>query len=222
MQNVDDLLLSFARDLNDNEPLHEFTIWSQEQLLEYYNEGLCLVASMRPDVFTKTVIAKIIPCTNEQEICECLVIQRVIGQVTEDGRLVKLLRFRKEEWADNWIGDMCPSKNTSFLDEYFIDQKTNTLFVYPLPSGNKPLFVKLECSYTPQKLTLDSDINEVIRCGFHAAAVQWVLYRAKMVDEVSPALRQAASQHLQTFQQILGLVQASDEKYKALLSGVKP
>ena len=47
------LLLSYAQDLNDAFPGYEFSIWSREQLLGFFNEALCLIAAQRPDLFSE-------------------------------------------------------------------------------------------------------------------------------------------------------------------------
>jgi hypothetical protein len=218
MSEVEALLLAYAEDLNDAEPGHEFTIWNREQLLRYHNEGLCIVASLRPDMFTKTVVVKVTPCQEEQTVCDCTIIHRVLGQSNQSGRVFKPLRPRNIRMSLHWTGPKCPPRRgAAELKEYAIESDTNTLFLYPaLPAGTDA-WVKIECSTAPDAITLDSDIMNPARCAFSAAVLQWVMYRAKGVDELSPALREASKEHFTVFGNILGLVKASDETYRAIL-----
>ena len=70
------LLLSYAQDLNDAYPGHEFSIWSQEQLLGFFNEALCLIAAHRPDMFTELKVVRVEPCSNYLDLCDC---EKVLG-----------------------------------------------------------------------------------------------------------------------------------------------
>ena len=58
---MENLLLSYARDLDDAYPGYEFSIWSREQLLQDFNEALCLNAAQRPDLFIATKVIKVDP-----------------------------------------------------------------------------------------------------------------------------------------------------------------
>ena len=219
---IDSFLLEYAEDLNDAEPGHEFTIWSREQLLRYHNEGLCLVASLRPDMFTKTLNVKVDPCVEEQTVCECTVVHKVIGQSDIRGRVLRPLRLRNTKSAMVWTGNKCiaPRKNT-VLKEYSIDASTNKVSIYPPISAGVDTWIKVECTTVPESLTLDSTGENMIRCAFSAAILQWVMYRAKEIDELSPALRAAAKDHFTTFGNILGLVKASDDTYRAILKAAR-
>ena len=222
MSPVESLLLGYAEDLNDAEPGHEFTIWSREQLLRYHNEGLCLVAALRPDMFTKTLVVKVEPCTEEQVLCDCTTVHRVIGQTDKHGRVLHPLRLRNTKSTLVWTGAKCPTprRNTT-LTEYSLDTSTNKVSVYPPLSAAVDAWIKVECTTPPEPITAESTGDGISRCAFSAAVLQWVLYRAKEVDELSPALRDAAKGHFANFGNILGLVKAADETYRAILKASK-
>lgn len=218
MTSTESLLLSYAEDLNDVEPGHEFSIWNREQLLRYHNEGLCLVASLRPDMFTKTLLVKVDPCVEEQTVCACTIIHRVIGQTDKNGRILRSLRLRNTKTALTWTGAKCaPPRNNNVIKEYSVDASTNKVSIYPPVAAGVDAWIKVECTTPPEPLTLDSEAVDMTRCAFSAAVLQWVMYRAKEVDELSPALRSAAKEHFAAFGNILGLVKASDDTYRAIL-----
>jgi len=215
---VESLLIGYAEDLNDAEPGHEFTIWSREQLLRYHNEGLCLVATLRPDMFTKTLVVKVDPCTEDQTLCDCSVVHKVIGQTDSAGRLLKPLRLRNTKSAMTWTGAKCATpRRVTQLKEYALDVSTNKVSVYPALSPGVDAWIKVECTTTPTPLTLDGTGDGVERCAFSAAVLQWVMYRAKEIDELSPALRAASKEHFTNFGNILGMVKASDDTYRSIL-----
>jgi hypothetical protein len=219
---VDEFLAGYAEDLNDAEPGHEFTIWSREQLLRYHNEGLCLVAALRPDMFTKTVVVKVTPCVEEQSVCDCTVVHKVLGQADSNGRILRPLRLRNTKTAMVWTGKKCAApRQSTVLKEYSVDSGTNKVSVYPPVSSGVEAWIKIECTSPPEELTLDSPGSGATRCAFAAAVLQWVLYRAKEIDEMSPALRAAAKDHFATFGNILGLVKASDDTYRSILKAAR-
>lgn len=218
MTTVESLLLGYAEDLNDAEPGHEFTIWSREQLLRYHNEGLCLVASLRPDMFTKTLVVKVDPCTEEQTLCSCTVVHKVIGQSDATGRVLRPLRLRNSKSAMVWTGPKCAAPRVvTDLKEYSIDASTNKVSTYPALSAGVDAWIKVECSVSPDPVAIDDTDVDSTRCAFSSAVLQWVLYRAKEIDELSPALRSAAKDHFTNFGNILGMVKASDDTYRAIL-----
>ena len=89
------LLLSYAQDLNDAYPGHEFSIWSEEQLLGFFNEALCLIAAHRPDMFTELKVVRVEPCSNYLDLCDCEKVLDVLGQSNAKGNNIRPIQRRK-------------------------------------------------------------------------------------------------------------------------------
>lgn len=198
---VSSLLEQLAVDLNDAAPGHEFTTWSRDQIRAYLIEGIQVSFSVRPDLFIETVIIKAEPCSVVQDTCGCTHIRRVIGQSTKNGRVIKELRQRSNDDKLRWTGRTCPVSPDKFeLKEYSIDNATDKLWLYPQVPAGKEIYVMVECAKVPEDIDDDYDIPAELL----APVVQWVLYRAKMVDgENNTAIIQVATGHQNTFWALL-------------------
>lgn len=212
---MENLLLSYARDLNDAYPGHEFSIWSRPQLLEWFNEALCLIAAHRPDLFTDIKVVKVDPCDNFLELCDCNRILEVLGQSTKSGRIIRQLPKRART-KNKWTGRKRVSENafTTELTEYELLKDSTLIRVYPdTLDPTKDIYVAVRCSIDAQHYNIEDEAPST-RCAFLAAARHWVLYNAKMVDaEFSPSMREAAREHKDMFTSILQLVKQADDEY---------
>ena len=196
------LLDQIAVDLNDAAPGHEFTTWSREQLGAYLEEAIQLAFTERPDLFTETRIIKVQPCSEIQESCDCTQIRRVVGQVTKTGGLIKHLRIKKHG-SDRlvWTGRSCSVHPKNFqLQEYYIDSVTDKLWVYPIVPAGVDVYIMIECAVLPSEFGEGYEVHNELR----AAVIQWVLFRAKMVDgENNTAIVSVANHHKNTFWELL-------------------
>lgn len=213
---MENLLLSYAEDLNDNYPGHEFSIWSREQLLGYLNDALCLIVAHRPDLFTELKIVKVDPCTNYLESCDCTNIIEVLGQCDISGRIIRTLP-RREKSTTTWTGKpKNPNgyKFTTDLTEYELIDGANIVRVFPQNlDPDTPIYILIRCSVEAKTYTLDDEVPDM-RCAYLAAARHWVLYNAKMIDaELSPNMRDAAREHREMFTSIIQLVKKADDDY---------
>lgn len=198
---VESLLYEIAVDLNDAAPGHEFTTWSRAQLRAYLEEAIQTAFIERPDLFTEIRVIKLQPCTVVHDTCDCTHVRRVIGQTTKDGRLIRPLRPRKNDDKLQWTGRKCLRSPKDFeLTEYSIDNVTDKLWVYPQVPAGVDVYVSVECAVMPKNFGGDFDVPIEIR----AAVVQWVLYRAKMVDgENNTNIISVAKDHRTAFWELL-------------------
>lgn len=211
---MENLLLRYARDLNDAYSGHEFSIWTQAQLLDWFNEGLCIIAAQRPDLFEDIKVVKVDPCNNYLDLCDCNKVLEVLGQANKDGKLIKRLSRRKHT-TNGWTGKVRLSAGlTTELTEYEVLTDSNLVQVFPENiDPTKDIYVLVRCSIDAVTYDLDSEPPSA-RCAFLAAARMWVLYNAKMKDaEFSPSMREAAKEHRDMFTGILTLVKTADDTY---------
>lgn len=210
---MENILLSYAEDLNDAYPGHEFSIWPRHKLLEYLNEALCLIAAQRPDLFTETKVVKVDPCSNYLDLCGCNEILDVLGQADKHGRLIRGLPERSKKTTLWTGGSRFQDEFTSELTEYEIIDRSGLVRVYPQSlDPSKDIYVLVRCSIDAKKYTLE-DEPPGGRCAFMAAARHFVMYSAKMSDgEFSPAMLSAAKEHRDMFLGILQMSEAADDK----------
>ena len=207
------LLLSYAQDLNDAYPRHEFSIWSQEQLLGFFNEALCLIAAHRPDMFTELKVVKVEPCSNYLDLCDCEKVLDVLGQSNAKGNNIRPIQRRKER-ATIWTGSKKKQEFTDRITEYELLDKSNLVRVFPQNlDPTKDIYVVVRCSISPKTYALDDEAPDE-RCAFLAAARHWVLYNAKMIDgEFSQTMQSQAKEHREMFTAILQMVKQADDQY---------
>lgn len=207
------LLLSYAQDLNDAYPGHEFSIWSQEQLLGFFNEALCLIAAHRPDMFTELKVVRVEPCSNYLDLCDCEKVLDVLGQSNAKGNNIRPIQRRKER-ATVWTGSKKKQEFTDRITEYELLDKSNLVRVFPQNlDPTKDIYVVVRCSISPKTYSLDDEAPDE-RCAFLAATRHWVLYNAKMVDgEFSQTMQSQAKEHREMFTAILQMVKQADDQY---------
>lgn len=214
------LLLSYAQDLNDAYPRHEFSIWSQEQLLGFFNEALCLIAAHRPDMFTELKVVRVEPCSNYLDLCDCEKVLDVLGQSNAKGNNIRPIQRRKER-ATIWTGSKKKQEFTDRITEYELLDKSNLVRVFPQNlDPTKDIYVVVRCSISPKTYALDDEAPDE-RCAFLAAARHWVLYNAKMIDgEFSQTMQSQAKEHREMFTAILQMVKQADDQYDEKLRGL--
>lgn len=216
------LLLSYAQDLNDAYPGHEFSIWSPEQLLGFFNEALCLISAHRPDMFTELKVVKVEPCSNYLDLCDCVKVLDVLGQSDKNGKNIRPVPRRKER-ATVWGGSKKKQEFTDIITEYELLDKSNLVRVFPHNlDPTKDIYVTLRCSVEAKTYSLDDEAPDE-RCAFLAAARHWVLYNAKMIDgEFSQTMQSQAKEHREMFVGIMQLTKQNDDGYNEKLLGITP
>lgn len=214
------LLLSYAQDLNDAYPGHEFSIWSEEQLLGFFNEALCLIAAHRPDMFTELKVVRVEPCSNYLDLCDCEKVLDVLGQSNAKGNNIRPIQRRKER-ATVWTGSKKKQEFTDRITEYELLDKSNLVRVFPQNlDPTKDIYVVVRCSISPKTYARDDEAPDE-RCAFLAAARHWVLYNAKMIDgEFSQTMQSQAKEHREMFTAILQMVKQADDQYDEKLRGL--
>lgn len=214
------LLLSYAQDLNDAYPGYEFSIWSQEQLLGFFNEALCLISAHRPDMFTELKVVKVEPCNGYLELCDCEKVLDVLGQSNAKGVNIRPIQRRKEH-STVWTGTKRKQEFTDTITEYELLDKSNLVRVFPQNlDPTKDLYVTLRCSVSPKTYTLNDEAPDE-RCAFLAAARHWVLYNAKMIDgEFSQTMQNQAKEHREMFTGILQMTKQADDQYDEKVRGL--
>lgn len=195
MASLQDLVKQVSIDLNDYAAGHEFTTWTEEQLSAYVIEGLQVAFTFRPELFMRSVVVELTAGNSIQRPCDCTKIRRVYGISTKEGRLLYGLRKRKASDKLQWYGKTCPVDPKYWKGrDYYIDSEGDTIFIEPAPPVGQKTYALIECATAPT-----ADNVGDIPVELQAPAVQWALYRAKMVDgENNATIYQVANAHKQT------------------------
>ena len=119
--NLNDAVNTVSNDLNDNIQGHEFLVWSAESIRGWLLEAVDIAFARRPDLFMVHKVIKVEPCTPLQSTCGCYSIRRVIGQATEDGRVIRMLREMPLSLNQLPIKDKCRRAGNNIITSYSID-----------------------------------------------------------------------------------------------------
>lgn len=198
---IGSLIDQVSGELNDFAPGNKFTVWSREQIRAFLGEGLVLVYGKRPELFVEEKIIKVEPCVAVQDICDCSSVRTVLGQSTEGGRIIKTLRRLSSKDSLRWPGKSCFVDADNFrLKSYSIDGRTARLRFYPQVPAGVDVWVLIECSVKP----IDFSDGAEYEPDMEVAAVQWALWKAKMIDaENNATVFSVAQAHHESFWRIL-------------------
>jgi hypothetical protein len=186
------LIDQISQDLNDP---HGVT-WPRDSIKAWLDEAFTLVARYQPAIFNQLQVLTLEPQAEAYDVCPCLRLtyDSVLGQSTESGRVIAPLRPRSDDITLRWQGASCAPERSSplRLREFSITADGKQLKVFP--KVTEKVYVAVRCQVIPS-----SDDDEVPAEGV-AAAVQWVLYRAKAMDEENnPLIVQTAYDHKENF-----------------------
>lgn len=191
MATLEDLLLSLARDLRDAEPGHEFTQFSRELLLSWWNEGLCILHRTRPDLFTRSRDVELEP-GNRQSVGEDCTFKSVDANIGPDGEDLTPIRQTSVTAMRQWGGKpscFVAPKNYKVTEFQFDKMQRDIFYVAPpVPAGAKAT-VRVTCVEPPPTLTL-SDLNDEAPtdCWQDALTRHYVIAQAYSQDSDQTAL----------------------------------
>lgn len=216
MITADALLMNIALQLNDAEDGHAFTTWSQELLLIWLNEAMCLIATISPQHFVEDKTIKL-EQGSRQELGGCSSVRAVLGQATKDGVLLDTpITQYNADLMRRWTQRKCEVQASSKyrIKGYSYDVKEGGILnIYPPVPPGVDVYVKVACNTQPDVIDLDTDIDE--KCIVVTAAVHWVMFEAFLQDTESPASTRLAQTHMGLFFQMLSI-----EASRALLQTV--
>lgn len=216
--NTNSLLKSLASDLGDNEPGHENQRWSEDDLLRYWNEAVCIISDLRKDLFSCATLIKLQP-GSIQDITPCDRLGEVIGQVDKHGNMLTPVAEASADLRSRWVGKSCAltapkSRAQDYrIQSYSTDINTNKNVVVtpPVPPG-ADVYLQVNCTRRPKEICAGEDFDE-LDCGHRAAATQWVLARAYASAPQGSVEGNLARMHAQMFFQLLNVKMRADLMY---------
>lgn len=181
-----------------------------QKLLHYWNEGACLIAEQRPDLFTRAMVVKLEPGSVQELDC-CRTVGKVFGQSDASGNLIKPIVLGAAALADRWVGTTlsCPSKGPYRVQSITRSGQAKSQFIVqpPVPVA-QDVYVMINCAMAPAEsrlADLENNVTEV-DCGSVAALVQWVTFRVLWADGAADELvTRRASTALRMFFQLINI-----------------
>lgn len=199
--NTRTIIRQVSLDLNDQEPGYEYTRWTYDQLASYLQEALNHLYNSLKYLFTAKVVVPLEYGDVWQDACQCEDIQRVLGMTNAEGtRILKRLRRRTDDDSIVWSSERsakCSYGKKYEAESYMINATDGRSFMVfpPVPPSAPRQYALIEC-YVPPEVTDERDVPfEVV-----AAAKQWMLYRAMMIDsENNATIAEIGLKHRETY-----------------------
>lgn len=213
MTTLNDLLASTARDLNDyteGVPNKQFQRWSKRQLTGYWNEAFCNMFTLNPSKFKRAVTEKLKPGSHQK--FDCSKVLSVIGVSDKDGNVLYEIDTdfvdHKLRWGVSGRKKCTPFQHSRDykVERYRIEsEKDGSVFVYPPVPYGVERYLTFMCEKSPVALDLSKpnaklDLED---CTLQSIGIEWVLFRALMVDEESASSTNLATAHLNLFFKLL-------------------
>lgn len=211
METLADKLQLLAVDLRDAEAGHEFTQFSREQLIGYWNEGLCILHRIRPDLFTRSRDFTLAPGARQSigEGCLLKSVDANLGPQGEDLTPVNPVS-RKAQLA--WGRPSCAVLPALYrvIDYSYDPKQRDTFYVTPPTPPGAAYMVRIVCVEAPPTLGLaDLDKEAPVDCWQYALVRHYVLAQAYQLDSDQVTLALANS-HMKSWNDILGLTTRAD------------
>lgn len=205
--NAGEIVRQVSFDLNDQESGYGFTTWPEHMLMAWLHEALVNLSQEFKHLYTKRKVVQVELGGDWQNACDCDVIERIVGEVTEDGQQIirKLVRLADTE-EYTWAGgaSSCPLRSPSDyrMFGYQLSEIDPSMFriVPELPRGGKPHYILLECFMgVPSVNTATAVPWQMV-----PMVKQWMLGRALAVDsENNQTAAQLSGQHFELYNQLL-------------------
>jgi len=211
METLSDKLDLIAVDLRDFEAGYEFTQFSRESLISYWNEGLCILHRIRPDLFTRSRDFTLAPGPR-QFIGEGCLLKSVDANLGPDGEELSPINpvSRKAQLA--WGRPACQPRpeNYRVLDYSQDPKQRDTFYVSPPAPPGAPHMVRIVCVDAPPTLTIsDLGVEAPVDCWQYALVRHYVLAQAYQLDSDQASLALSNS-HMGSWNNILGLTTRGD------------
>ena len=216
---VYDFLLSIATQMGDNHPSKPFRRYALSDLVTYYGEAMCFVASHRPDLFTDMMVMKLSAGSyQDARCCGCKNVIGIVSQIDANGATVKDLsssgssptktsRWYRAPCQVTTNADGTTTTNTT-ITSTSIEAGMNGVFTVdpPVPVG-KDVWVKLKCVGSPPTPSLSDVISTATtgNCSFLPAIRNYIRYLLLGGDRLAQGATQEAQYELKNAYTYLGV-----------------
>lgn len=173
--------------------------YPDDLLIEFINDGLCFIQSLRPEDFTKSVVYKAkcgsLQCVND--CCERLVSVDAISDCC--GNTIDFIKKGNVEQA------MSFDKSTPGGPARIYSMKKagkNEFIVHPPIKPNEEVYFRVTCTGSPDAIDIDGDVPG---CANHEALLRYVWYRAYAIETESATSMALSDRHYTRLMQLIGI-----------------
>jgi hypothetical protein len=196
-----------------NDPQQEH--WTDAMLIDYLNEGLSLLQSMRPDSFTKNIEIELIPGSRQTTPEGVDKLMDVTGNITAaggEGGPITVADYA----LSRKITDACSADGEDREVENFsvLSHDPQTFFVQPPVAAGTSRKVMARVVMDAPLLCAEHPEECIDVPRKHAAAlVDWMLHRAYLMDIESQYARVSSAAAFERFYRVLDNSRLNEARY---------
>jgi len=179
----------------------EFTAFTEEDLLSYYNDALCQILALRPDAFAEVTEIKLTEGECQKLSDEFHQLLNIIGaEKAPDSDTVQ----SSDELMSHFRRKSCPSGAASgpyAAKTFTVNAATKVDFIVdpPVPSGQTPVVKATVVRAPAMAETKDLDAPSCLGHEYNAILCDWMLHRAYSAETENAENRSWAEFHYQKF-----------------------
>lgn len=182
--------------------------YSDELLIEFINDGLCLIHSMRPDWFVESLVVEAqVGAVQKLPAC-CAKLFSVDAVCDACGYPLDLLLQNSVKMARAF--NKKPMREAHARSFFIRDSVPDAFEVHPPVLPDEELFFRVTVSVLPDAVTSLND--ELPECKMQEALLHYVLYRVYSVETESVTSVNLAESHYSKLFAYLGVERASDRE----------
>lgn len=189
------------QDIDPGDSKYDHTRWSVRWLLEYLNQGLNMLATLRPALFHVTQTVELVPGAVQTIPADFVKLVDVGSNVNSDGSLGAPVLISDFKLHRVFPSNICAPRATENAAVVSVTQNPNTPRLF---SVNPPVM-----SAPPQRMQLIGQIRSPVITAenqdlelpgggvdaYYNFLLDWMLYRAFMADTESKSSLQRAQMH---------------------------
>lgn len=169
-------------------------------LMEYINDGLCFIYSLRPELFTQSQVYKA-KCGSLQCVGDCCDRLVSVDAITDCcGNTIDHVKQGSTSMARQFDKGSIPGGAARVHS--FTKNNSKEFVVEPPVGANEELYFRITCTSPPKSVDAT---GELPGCFNHEALLRYVKYRVYGTETESATSMQLSDRHYQRMLELLGL-----------------
>lgn len=201
-----ELVKYVSEQLNDQEPGYEYSRWSRQLLVNYYNDAISALASLRPDAISVVSVFTLAPGRLQQlppELGDFVaILDGGDGRQVRTADAVLASSYKKDSCCPVPVRLDCNGNPLGYVvnSVSFDTSDPNVFFVWPpVPIGASPSIKIRHRPLALQTTLADWDRPVVFELKYLAPIVSYMLKRAEELNTESVISKELARGHMRDF-----------------------
>lgn len=216
MSTYEELVIEASKTLKDYDGCdgQNFVRWGKEDLLHYAKDALSNLYTLYPKKFTTVQEIELAPGKIQKLPDGLTLLSKVLGAHTNGDAIASIASPTHTRLADVFSHECGKTNQYSTaakdytLNGYELETSADNIFYVspPVPKTEDPVMVTVLCSKVP---STDFSFTDIVPSWAHSLLLEWMLYRAFIVDSESQTdVANAELHHKNFFSLLSGILQS--------------